>query len=58
MEIIIRISTLYGISFLIAMFVAFVIWAVYEIMCNPKFLSRLLRRTKKVDSLSKINSKG
>lgn len=59
MEIIIKISTLYGISFLIAMFVAFIIWAVYEIMSNPKFLSRLAGGAKKSTTTSETsNSKG
>ena len=40
------------------MFVAFVIWAVYEIMCNPKFLIRLLGGSKKPDALNDTNNKG
>lgn len=58
MEIIIKISTLYGISFLIAMFVAFIIWALYEMVGNPKFFSRLKGGAKKSNALTETNEKG
>jgi hypothetical protein len=37
MDIIIKISALYGISFLIAMFVASIIWLLYQVFSESKF---------------------
>lgn len=57
MEIIIKISTLYGISFLIAMFVAFIIWVLYEIISNPGMVNRLSGAFKKSNALDESNKK-
>lgn len=47
MHIIIKITTLYGIAFLIAMFVAAIIWAMYQVIGNPKLIQDIKNFLKK-----------
>jgi hypothetical protein len=47
MHIIIKISTLYGIAFVIAMFVAAIIWVMYQMVGNPKLIPNIKNFLKK-----------